>query len=298
MISVVCCSINPALAASIKRHYRALLGDEPHEIIAIRDARSLAEGYNRALDQTTGDIVIFSHDDIEFLEPATWLERLKAHLSVFDVIGLAGTSKLISAAWARAGPPYTFGHVGELDGRTAPFRVLICAVPAPLVPRIQALDGLFMAARREVLERVRFDEKTFDGFHCYDIDFTFSAHLAGFRLAVVCDLPVLHASQGAFDQKWEHYAKRFTEKHGARLPPFRPRPFQHALVCVQTKDEMLEVLTAPRTWWSQNNPIVPRSLATGSHKEQEKQLEEHSRPPEKASGYGMKGEPKPRWKFW
>src|SRR5688500_8048017 len=114
MISVVFCSIDSVLAASIERHYRILIGNEPHEIIGIRDARSLAEAYNRGFDQSSGDIIIFSHDDIEFLEPAPWLERLKAHLEVFDVIGLAGTTKLISAAWAEAGPPYTFGQVGEL----------------------------------------------------------------------------------------------------------------------------------------------------------------------------------------
>jgi hypothetical protein len=272
MISVVFCSINSVLAASIERHYRTLLGDEPHEIIAIRDARSLAEGYNRGLDQAAGDIVIFSHDDIEFLDPATWLATLKAHLEVFDIVGLAGTTKLTSAAWAQTGPPYTFGQVCELGGRTAPFRVLICAVPAPVVPCIQALDGLFLAAHRSVVEQVRFDQETFDGFHCYDIDFSFSAYLAGFRLAVVTDLPVLHASQGNFDAKWEHYAKRFTDKHGGRFPPFRPRPFQHTLIGAETKEEVLEIMSAPRVWWLQNKAIASGYLSTGSHKEQEELL--------------------------
>jgi hypothetical protein len=198
----------------MERHYRALLGAESHEIIMIRDARSLAEGYNRGLDQSTGDIVIFSHDDIEFLDPAHWLSRLKGHLEAFDLVGLAGTTKLISPLWVGAGPPYTFGHVGELDGRIARFRVLIFAVPGPIVPGIQALDGLF---------------------------------LAGFRLAVASDLPVLHSSQGNFDQKWEYYAKRFVEKHGKHFPPFRPRPFSHAVVGAQTKDELLEIMSVPGT---------------------------------------------------
>jgi len=231
----------------MERHYRALLGAESHEIIMIRDARSLAEGYNRGLDQSTGDIVIFSHDDIEFLDPAHWLSRLKGHLEAFDLVGLAGTTKLISPLWVGAGPPYTFGHVGELDGRIARFRVLIFAVPGPIVPGIQALDGLFLAARRSMIKRLRFDEATFDGFHCYDVDFSFSAYLAGFRLAVASDLPVLHSSQGNFDQKWEYYAKRFVEKHGKHFPPFRPRPFSHAVVGAQTKDELLEIMSVPGT---------------------------------------------------
>jgi GT2 family glycosyltransferase len=250
MISIIFCSIDPFRTESIERHYRLLLGNESHEIIAIRDARSLAEGYNRGLKQAVGEIVIFSHDDIEFLDPAAWLLRLKAHLDLFDLVGLAGTTRLISGAWSRAGPPYTFGQVGELDGHVAPFRVLICAVPAPIVSGIQALDGLFLAARRSVVERVRFDEEMFDGFHCYDVDFSFSAYLAGFRVAVAADLPVLHASQGNFDQKWEHYAKRFTQKHSTQFSPFRPRPYQHAVVYVQTKEDILEIMNAPQVQWS------------------------------------------------
>jgi len=114
---------------------------------------------------------------------------------------------------------------------------------------MQALDGLFMAANREVLERVRFDEVTFDGFHCYDIDFSFSSHLAGFRVAVAADMPVLHASAGNFDPTWEHYAARFMAKHAASIPPSRPRPFQPSIVGAESKEDALEIMRAPRAQW-------------------------------------------------
>ncbi|MFA7242403.1 MAG: glycosyltransferase [Sulfuricellaceae bacterium] len=249
MISIICCSIDSSRAEAIKKHYQALLGQYPHEIIAIRDARSLAEAYNRGIKQAQGDIVIFSHDDIEFLDPETWLVRLRSHLAKFDLIGVAGTTKLITAAWAAAGPPYTFGQVGELDGGVSPFRVLICGVPSPTVPNIQALDGVFLAATRDVVQKLLFDEQAFDGFHCYDIDFSYSAFRAGFRLAVANDLPILHASMGIFDKKWELYGKRFLEKHHHHLPPSAGRPFQHSIVGAQTKQEVLEILNAPQTHW-------------------------------------------------
>jgi len=246
VITVIYCSIDEAKARAIERHYRQLLGAEPHEIIELRDARSLAEAYNRGADRAAGEVLVFSHDDIEFLDPATWLPRLKAHLERFDVVGVAGTTRLTSAAWAQAGPPYTFGHVAEVDGKIGPYRVLICGVPAPAVPGIQALDGLFFAARRETARKVRFDEKTFDGFHCYDTDFTFRAYLDGHSLAVATDLPVLHDSQGSFDDKWNLYAERFLRKHGARLARTPRRPFQHALVAAQSRTEILEIMTPPK----------------------------------------------------
>lgn len=246
LISIIFCSVSETNTQDIEQHYRNLLGNEPHEIIAICDARSLAEAYNRGIDRANGDILIFSHDDIEFLDPAIWLLKLKTHLASFDVVGLAGTTRLISPAWVEAGPPYTFGQVAELDGRIGPFRVLLCSVPAPAVPNIQGLDGLFFAVKRRVVERVRFDEKTFDGFHCYDTDFTYHAYLAGFKLAVATDLNVLHASQGHFDEKWKFYARRFMDKHSARLTQMSPRSFQHALVGARNKKEILEIMAPPQ----------------------------------------------------
>lgn len=249
MISVICCSIDPAKAGRIEAHYRSLLREQPYEFIGVTAPRSLAQGYNGAIERSRGDILIFSHDDIEFLEPQTWLARLQAHLRTYDMIGLAGTTKLVSAGWAMAGPPYTFGQVGELDGRSTPFRVLLCSVPAPAIAHIQAVDGLFMAVRRAVLERVRFDEETFDGFHVYDIDFSFSAYVEGARIAVAADLPVLHHSQGNFNQQWQRYAARFIDKRRSKLPAFRPRPFQHALVGARSKAELLEILNGAQAHW-------------------------------------------------
>ena len=52
-----------AMAAS----YDRALSDWPHEILRIADASSIAEGYTRAVAAATGEIVIFSHDDVEIL---------------------------------------------------------------------------------------------------------------------------------------------------------------------------------------------------------------------------------------
>ena len=257
MISVISCSIDPTRAAFIERNYHDLLGNEPHEFIGVRAPRSLAEGYNSAFDRSRGDILIFSHDDLEFLEPATWLQRLKTHLARYDLLGLAGTTRLVSAAWASAGPPYTFGQVGELDGKRVPYRALLCSAPMPAIPGIQAIDGLFMATRREVLERVRFDQQLFDGFHLYDIDFSFCVHLAGFRIAVATDLPALHHSQGSFGDDWNRYAAKFLGKWQAQLPPFKLRPFQHAVVGASTKGELLEILNGAAQYWPAPSQFAP-----------------------------------------
>lgn len=127
MISIIFCSINPTKAEKIKSHYQDMLGEEPHEIIIIQDAISLAEAYNRGLDKSKGDIIILSHDDIEFLQPSKWLSKIKGHLNSFDFIGLAGTTKLIGPSWARLGRQIHLAKLLKITQMATPIAFLYLA---------------------------------------------------------------------------------------------------------------------------------------------------------------------------
>jgi GT2 family glycosyltransferase len=240
MTSIVICSIDDAKFAAAEMMYSRLFADEGHELIRIADARSLAEGYNRALRQARGQRIIFSHDDIEVISPDL-PAVVASRLDQYDLIGVAGTSRLVHPQWLMAGPPDIFGQVAhaEADGT---IYVNEYGAARRVVGGIQALDGVFMAARTEVARRVGFDEATFDGFHLYDIDFSFRAHLAGFRLAVCCDICVIHRSVGVYDATWERFADRFARKHAGRLAPFIMRPFRGEGVKVRDSAEAAEVM--------------------------------------------------------
>ena len=241
MISIIICSISPEKFAAVSRNYKQLMGDEPFEIVGIHDVRSLAQGYNRGIAQSKGDLLVFSHDDVEILTPH-FVARFKEHFKENDMIGVAGTSRLVFGEWSVAGHPHIFGQFVHPNPQEKAFDVGIFGVPSRVVNNIQALDGLFFAARRAVVEKIRFDEQRFDGFHCYDLDFTFAAYLAGFRIAVANDLPLLHISAGSYDEVWNRYAVRFMEKYGQRLPQLQARKFGFAWVRVPTKAEALELM--------------------------------------------------------
>lgn len=242
MISIIICSINPVSCTRVCSQYRELLGNEPHEFITIHDARGLCEAYNRGLAQARGEIVIFSHDDIEIWTPE-FLPRLKRHMERFDAVGVAGTTRLIGPGWHASGPPYTFGQITHPvkdrfsvsfyggQGRTA-------------VGGIQAFDGLFQAWRRDVIARVGWDERHFNGYHCYDIDCTYRAHLAGYKLGVVLDLPMFHNSGGDFGDTWKQHAQIFLQLHGARLATVSRVAFQAAIVEVPTRHDALAIMNA------------------------------------------------------
>jgi hypothetical protein len=247
MFSVITCSIDAHRSAAVKAMYEKAFQNLPWEFIQIGDARSMAEGYTRGLAQSRGDMLIFSHDDIEIFSPQ-FPQRLQHHLETYDIIGVAGTSRLIGPYWGSVGSPYCFGQICHPQ-TTGEIAVTIVGAPAPIIPDIQALDGLFIAARRSVFPKVSFDAATFDGFHLYDVDFSFAAYRSGLKLAVANDICVLHASLGKYDEAWDRYAAKFQQKWQKDLPSARARQFQPTIVLVKDRAEALEVMTPP--FWRQ-----------------------------------------------
>jgi hypothetical protein len=101
MISIVICSIDSEKFVAVSANYATLFAGEPYEIIATHDTKSLAEGYNRGFARSTGEIMVFSHDDIEILAP-DFVRKLRNYLNVYDIVGVEGTSCLIDAKWLAA----------------------------------------------------------------------------------------------------------------------------------------------------------------------------------------------------
>ena len=81
-----------------------------YEIIRISDARSMAEGYNRGYRQSCGPWIVFCHDDISFVSEDVTFRLMKGFLQC-DVVGVCGTSRLVSGNWYNAAPPFISGAV-------------------------------------------------------------------------------------------------------------------------------------------------------------------------------------------
>lgn len=215
-LSLIICSIDPAKFDSASASWRRALAGVDCEIIGIDDARSLAEGYNRGIDRAAGEILVFSHDDVDVVTPDAGA-RIAAHLATFDLIGIAGTKRLVGGGWYFAGDPHDYMLVISPHPQTGRPVLLVEGAGPLVVPGIQALDGVFFATRATIARKLGFDAVTFDHFHLYDLDFSFRAHLAGYRLAVCRDLLLVHASSGSFDPRWDAQRLRFEAKFAGRL---------------------------------------------------------------------------------
>lgn len=218
-VTIVVCSIDPTRLDAMQRSYRRALGAREHEFVVITDAKSLCEGYQRGLAAARHDTVVFSHDDVELASPQPF-DALDRALAQHDVVGVAGSRLLNGPGVTWAGQPHLRGGVAyppqPPSGR---WKATLYSLETGVLGGMEALDGLVFAARREAAQQVGFDAATFDGFHFYDVDFAYRAHLAGLRVAVTTEIVAVHASEGQFDERWRHYAERFKAKYPALAAP-------------------------------------------------------------------------------
>jgi hypothetical protein len=244
MISVVICSIDEPKFTAALNMYARLLDGYPFEIIHIPDAKGICEGYNRGVSLSRGQLILFSHDDIT-IHCQDFRNRLLGHMEHCDVLGIAGTNRLCNGNWVTAGMPHIFGQVVHDRTDTDKFRVVMYGVPKRRIDGIQALDGALMCCRREVAQRILFDPTGFPGYHHYDLDFSFRAYLAGYRLSVACDFDVVHSSYWRYDEAWQTDSATFDRKHAANLAP-APRQFcQLSFIVTLTLQEALALLHPP-----------------------------------------------------
>ncbi|MGH7178637.1 MAG: glycosyltransferase [Tepidisphaeraceae bacterium] len=245
MTSIIICTVDPAKFDAARRNYRDLLGAEA-EVIGIHDAKSLAEGYMRGIARSRGDLLVFAHDDAA-IHSRELKKQLAYYRAQYDVFGVAGTSRVVYPVWTASGPPYLYGQVAHYSAERKLYQVNIYSAPSRCVSGMQGLDGVWIAASRGAAEVIGFDSSLFDGFHLYDLDFTFSAFRRGMKLGVCCDLGIVHESPGTYDHKLNFYIELFAQKHKDALAFGLPRPYEIPRVLVPSVEEAMERMT-PGHW--------------------------------------------------
>lgn len=215
--SIIICSIDSSKFAQAYQHYRNLFKESTYEIIGIHDAKSLAEGYNRGITQSSGEILIFSHDDI-IIADDNFAKKISSRLKHFDLLGFAGATRVVSGKWVSAANQFLRGVVAHAPKKSRSIHINVFGLSDwPVSNEIKVIDGLCMVATRRLVQQVQFDHKTFNGFHLYDLDFSFSSYLAGFNIGVCCDIPIIHESGGTFSGDHAIYCDRFENKFKGNL---------------------------------------------------------------------------------
>jgi tetratricopeptide (TPR) repeat protein len=182
---------------------------------------ALSTVYNMAIEEsrTHRAILLFVHDDV-YLSDYFWADHLQTALSHFDMVGLVGNRRRVSgqASWMYLDRHFTRDnddHLSGVIGHGDPFPNLRqLSVYGPPGQEVKLLDGVFLAARSEILiERdLRFDPRF--AFHFYDMDFCRQAELRGMRMGT-WPMSLVHASAGQLGgEVWREAYEAYLTKYG------------------------------------------------------------------------------------
>ena len=151
------------------------------EIIPIRDAKSMCEGYNRGMKQAKGKYKIYLHQDTLIVNKNIMSDLLNIFSN--KDIGLVGVigCKLLPRSGVWWDGLRTYGRVLHA---CEPESVVDshCKEPADNAPfeTVQACDGLFLASQYNIPWR----DDLFFGFHLYDTSYCLETQRAGFKTVI------------------------------------------------------------------------------------------------------------------
>jgi len=222
MISVIACSRQPQTWDLHQRNVAKTVGRE-YEYVRIDNSANhygICAAYNKGVEQAKGDILVFAHEDVFFMEPG-WGAVLESKFAKNDRIGLvgvAGTQYLCAdhPAWIRVGQPYIRGRVVHELNNGEQFTLSVFSWDKADA-EVVAVDGLFFAIRASLFPQIRFDDDTFDKFHFYDLDICMQVRKTH-TLIVTWDILLKHMSGGNVDATWMEAGKRFLAKYKDDLP--------------------------------------------------------------------------------
>lgn len=198
MVSIIVSSYQPENFSALEKNIAETVG-VPYEIIKIDNPglMGICEAYNKGAEKAKYENLLFLHEDVIFNNFNWGKELLKLLESKENgVIGVAGCFYIPNVPFAWWELPFTeFRNITQFKDSE-----LIKQYTLEEDKNITALDGVFLACRREVWQAFPFNENI-KGFHAYDIDF--SVRIAdSYQNIVSSKILLSHFSEGNMDEKW------------------------------------------------------------------------------------------------
>lgn len=176
---------------------------------------SLAEVYNKCIEEAKYDIVLLIHDDL--ILSKGFDKKILNHFKNnpdYGILGLAGTNIVPKSGMWWENPRHIVGrvwhqHEGKVfESRYSPIKDRIVEVAI--------IDGLFIALDKNKI-KYGFDERL-EGYHFYDLAFCLLNSKGGVKIGIIPDLKTTHKSIGAVGDEWKELKSRFTDLFEADLP--------------------------------------------------------------------------------
>jgi|688.fasta_scaffold24409_3 hypothetical protein len=178
--------------------------------------KSLSQTYNEILNESTNDVVILCHDDLEF-DTKDWGKRIIKHFekSDFGILGVAGTTEIADSGMWWQDKRKMIGIVNHKhEGKK--WESKYSKSWGDEINEGCFVDGLFIAVNKKRIKE-NFDESV-KGFHFYDVYFSVKNFLKGVKVGVIYNVRLTHLSIGQTNESWEENRKVFAEEYKKNLP--------------------------------------------------------------------------------
>lgn len=233
MIGFITVTKEPCRVTRLEESLRATFGESDGSNWTLRvvdgHRHDLFSGYNAGAAQSSGDILVFLHDDVLVLGNRLAFDKPLALLQepTTGFIGVIGANRVnLQGTWWGDMPQqqafaYCRGEVMVPD-TVAPnvfgINSFVWSDSLGVFGLALVVDGVFLMCRRQTFEKLGgFDAATFQGFHFYDVDMTLRASFAGLK-NYVAPIPIYHESLGKYDDAWEAQRQKFVTKWAGKLP--------------------------------------------------------------------------------
>ncbi len=184
-------------------------------ILPIRQASSMAEGYNTGMLQSDAKYKVYLHQDVLILNR----HFLQDTISIFQnnpqigMIGMVGTKQLHTNGCMWSNPMRTGAIRSHFLSTSDDYFDIPIPQNRTFTP-VEAIDGLLMMTQQDILWR----SDLFTGWDFYDISQSKEFTRAGYRIAVPYqDTPwVLHDSGFMNLEDYHKYRKKYLEEYHAQ----------------------------------------------------------------------------------
>lgn len=228
MFSLIICSRNRDISEELKQNISTTIGKYEYEIIVVDNSEnsySIFQAYNIGVEKAKYEYLCFMHEDILY-RTESWgnviLKEFKdSKVGMLGVVGGYYVGKY-DTYWFDSGC-----HIGQVYDKN---HNLWTWSNENGEADVVVVDGLWMCIRRDLFVKckLKWDEKTYRGFHFYDMDMSMQVLKSGYRINIVTDLMIQHFSNGKcgrtfwmncirFHRKWDDFLPQYASNFN--LPP-------------------------------------------------------------------------------
>jgi hypothetical protein len=191
-----------------------------NRVVTNNEGRSMFEKYNIGLDYhkkhglKEDDIICFVHEDVRVHDKHfdKKIEMVFKARPDIGLVGIMGTSNFVEAGgwWLSDRTKDTRGHIIQ-DYPGVVKKPYHMADKIGFFDDLVSIDGCCFFMSGKMALEYKFDIGTFDGWHFYDCDCSFSAIEMGYKVAVA-DILIEHASEGPLPDSWFKNRDKFLNK--------------------------------------------------------------------------------------